>query len=289
MTEYRINSGLRTPNMFLSPIRNRVRDLIFAYREEFWFHRNEGGHFAERGRNFFFPVLTNDERRRENVGLLTNIDDLDGDGRPDAVLNKFGGSLTSYHSRIEIHRGTDGGFEHQAAFAMDFSGYASLLRFWDLDGDHCKEMAVPTADVGIMQLARMLVSQSVRVGFKVFRCRGAAGPTLYDNKPAFTRYVTLKVDTDSGIYILGFAPTFDGDFDGDGRPDLFMAYENGFGVWRNQGQLKFAEQPFAMYEIAPGVSYKVLDLNNDRRADVLVWNYLEPAKQGLIYALLNRP
>ena len=289
MIDYRINSGLRTPNMFLSNVINGARDLVLAHREEFWFYRNQGGRFAEKGKSFFFPILSADERRRENVGLLSVVDDLDGDGHPEVMLNKFGGSLTSYHSRIQIHRGIDGGFENKAGYVVDFSGYASLIRFWDLDGDGRKEMAIPSADIGIMQLARMLVNQSVRVAYKVFACRGPAGPTMYDNKPAVTRYVTLKVDTDSGIYIVGFGPSFDGDFNGDGRPDLFMAYEKGFGVWRNQGRLKIDEEPFVTYQIDPPLSYRLADLNSDRRSDVLLWNYLDPAKQGTINILLNRP
>ncbi len=288
-TDYAINSGLRTPNAFLSPIVNGARDLVLSYREELWFYRNQGGRLAAKAKPQFLPILNADERRRENVGLLVNVEDIDGDGRPDVMLNKVGGSLTSYHSRIQIHRGVDGGFEAQPGFAVDHPGFASQIRFWDLDGDHRKEMAVPMADIGLVQLARMLVNQSARVAVNVYQCRGAVGPGMYAAKPTITRNVTLKVDTDSGIYIIGFAPSFEGDFDGDGRPDLFMAHGDGFGVWRNLGQMRIADDLFASDTIAPSLSYKLLDVNNDRRSDVLVWNYLEPAKQGTIYVLLNRP
>ena len=285
---YQVHSGTRLPAIFLGPPREESSDLVFTYREELWFHRGQGGRFAKRGKRFYLPILSEDERRRRNMNLLTLVDDLDGDGKPDAILNKFGGSLTNFRSKINIYSGIIGGFSNKPAYELQQSGYTSMLRFWDVDGDGKKEMGMLYADIGLMQIARMLLSKKVKVSFKVFRCRDAVGAQMYAPDADLERQVTYHFDTDSTNAIVGFTPSFDGDFDGDGRPDLFMSYSNGFGAWRNNGQMNFSSEPFITADLVPSITYRLKDLNGDRRCDLFLWDSLNPQRQGTLEVLFNR-
>jgi len=283
---YQVHSGVETPAIFLGPKRPAGRDLVLTSREELWFHRSANGGFQTKGKRFYFPILTDDERSQDNMSMLTLVDDLDGDGFPEAVLNKYGGSLTAFRSAIHIHAGVDGGFVKKPGYTHKASGYSAMLRFWDVDGDGKKEMLMPTADIGLVQIARVLLSQKVKVTFKMFRCQGAVGAGMYAAEPDFTREVVYDFDPDTGM-LVGFHPGFEGDFNGDGRPDLFMEYGEGFGVWDNRGNLQFGQTPYAVGNVPPCSYYHVDDLNNDKKADVFMWESNDPQRQNEVVVLLN--
>ena len=66
-----------------------------------------------------------------------------------------------------------------------------------------------------------------------------------------------------------------GDFDSDGRMDLFMSSEDGCRVWHNRGGLKFQESFVVSGEVTymlqpKAVCGQTCDINNDGRPDILV-------------------
>lgn len=289
ISSYTFHSGIRTPSIFSHFSANNGTHLILTDQEEIWFHRlNGNGRFPKNGKRFFLPIFDQNERQRENVNLLTWVDDLDGDGHPEAILNKFGGSLTSFRSKIHIHQGNAQGFAKKPGYVYQQKGYSAYLRFWDVDGDGKKEMGMPSADIGLMQLARMLISQSIKLDFRLYRCRKDVGEGMYGPEPDLTNTITFKIDPESNMSLIGFVPSFDGDFDGDGRLDLFMSYEKGFAVWRNEGDLRLAEEPMMSYQIPPAIAHRLRDLNNDGKCDLFLWDSFDPEKYGKIEILLNR-
>ncbi len=286
MPDYMISSSVRFPMIFTGE-RQSERDLYLARGESLWLYRGAAGRFATKGQKFTLPILTPAERAQENMNVLTLVDDIDGDGRVDAMINKFGGGLTNFSSEVHIHRGIDGGFAAKPGFTLTASGYMAGLRFWDIDGDGRKEMGMPTAEIGLVQLARMFLSKKVKVDVKLFACRGAIGPQMYAEKPTISKNVTLDLNTDNG-HLIGFVPSFEGDFDGDGKPDFFMAYEDGFGVWRNQGNMRIAAEPFLTQTLAPPQEYRLEYLDNDKKSDLLLWNPADPTQDNQVIVLLNR-
>jgi len=73
----------------------------------------------------------------------------------------------------------------------------------------------------------------------------------------------------------GRAGAFTGDYDADGLLDVFVAAEQGCGLWHNQGGAKFAEALHLAGEVAyiskpNGVGGATCDVNNDGRQDVLI-------------------
>ncbi|HPQ67860.1 MAG TPA: VCBS repeat-containing protein [bacterium] len=286
MPDYTISSTVRFPMIFAGARQNE-RDLFLARGESLWLYRGAAGRFATKGQKFTLPILTPAERAQENMNVLTLIDDIDGDGRVDAMINKFGGGLTNFSSEVHIHRGIEGGFAAKPGFTLTASGYMAGLRFWDIDGDGRKEMGMPTAEIGLVQLARMFLSKKVKVDVKLFACRGPVGPQMYAEKPTISKNVTLDLNTDNG-HLIGFVPSFEGDFDGDGKPDFFMAHEDGFGVWRNQGNMRIAAEPFLTQTLAPPQEYRLEYLDNDKKSDLLLWNPADPTQDNQVVVLLNR-
>jgi hypothetical protein len=152
--------------------------------------------------------------------FLAEVDflaDVDGDGRPDAVIPAEDG--------IAIHRGTsDGGFEPLASYrarlpgdrVVSFTGGARrsvpIPRFLDMDADGLKDLVVPELDAQPQRITiarglgdgRFAAAASVRLG-----C--LSGPPASGDPDAAAEDSPPKAPRRVAWF---------GDLDGDGRPDL---------------------------------------------------------------------
>ena len=280
-----LHAGAETPKLFLIRKQDGGRELVATFREEIWQHALRDGRFEETGKHRSFSILTDKERRDDNMMMTSVVDDLNGDGLADLMINKYGGSLTRFKSGVYLFAGGADGPADTPAYTLERDGFVSLLRFQDLNDDGYKEMILPTVDIGLFQIARMLTSQSMKIKVSVYR--GGAG--YYGKEPELSRQLTLKVATEAGIQIMGYPPDFSGDFDGDGKPDLFMAHDDGIGVWRNTGDLAFDRNPMIVGKVETAESYRLVDLNGDTRCDFLSWYRMDPSKLGRIVLLINTP
>ena len=281
--DYMIQSGITIPSIFLSPKEKSPRSLYTAFRQDVWFYKG----FAENGKLFVFPILTAAEERDGNMDVVTRVMDLDGDGFSDVIVNKSGGSLRAFKSEVKIYRGNANGFESSPCFETEIKGFTPSIRFWDIDGDGRLEMALPQVDVGLTQMARMLLSQSVKMQFRIFRNRGTVG-AMYHQEPDILRKMTFKIETEPVFHFIGLTPDFGGDFDGDGLPDLIMAYENGFGIWKNNGELKFSANPNFTMALPSIDVHRIDDLNGDGKSDIYLWESVNPKTRGQVTVYINR-
>ncbi|NLH50498.1 MAG: VCBS repeat-containing protein [Myxococcales bacterium] len=279
-----LQGGFNLPKRMLV-VGKRGRELYFTQGEEIWRHPLENGMFREKGERLYFPFLTEQERRNDNMNVVSTVEDLNGDGYPDLILQKLGGSLTNFKSALRIYAGNPAGFNTTPAYATDRDGLIVMLRYWDVTGDGNKEMFMPLIEVGLMQMARMLTTQMLKVKIQVY----LGGPGFYGKDPQTTREITMKMNTDRGITFVGYPPNYGEDFDADGLPDLFMQHGNGFAIWKNQGKLSFSNAPIISAAVEPWGESRLRDLNGDCRADFYAWDTADPAKRGRILVLFNKP
>ncbi len=279
----RLESYAYLPRVFTAPTPEGA-EIVLTVGEEIWVYKPHDGRMPEKGTRLFLPILTDAERQADNTNVTTILEDLNGDGWPDLTMIKVGGSLTNFHSAIRIYRGGPSGFETTPAYALDVPGYIPSVRFWDIVGDGKKEMLVPLVEVGLMQLARVFITQSLVVKVQGFR----GGDDFYGKNPALTREVTMKVNTERGLTFVGYPPNFSGDFDGDGLPDLLMSRGDGFAVWRNQGNMSFAAEPMMSAAVEPWENVRLADLNGDKRCDLFAWDTTVTARRGKVLILFNQ-
>jgi len=279
----RLQSYAYLPRVFTAPTPDG-QIVVLTVGEEIWVFKPRDGRLSEKGQRFFLPILTEAERQDENSNVTTIVEDLNGDGWPDLAMIKVGGSLTSFHSAVRIYRGRPDGFDPTPAYALDTPGFIPSVRFWDLVNDGKKELALPLVEVGLMQIARVFMTQSLKVKGMMFR----GGPNFYSKEPQLTREVTMKVNTDRGMTFLGYPPNFSGDFDGDGLPDLLVAHGDGFAVYRNLGNMTFASEPMLTAAVEPWENVRLLDLNGDKRCDLFAWDNAVADRRGKIMILFNQ-
>lgn len=278
---YQLQSGQTFPALFISPEGISPRKLIAAFEQDVWYHED----FAEKGRRFNFPIITEKEKRDGNMNVTTRVMDLDGDGYPEVILNKYGGSLRGFYSEVLIYKGKVDGFESTPCYKLSVDGFTPMVQFWDIDNDGHKDMVISVVDIGLAQIARMMLSQTAKVQFKVYKCRGSGN--VYGESPDMTRKMTYRIETEPRVRFVGFTPDFGGDYNGDGKNDLVMAHSKGFGVWINKGGLKFTDGPDHTMELAPTDTYRMADLNGDKKCDIYLWDSANPDKLGKITVLTN--
>jgi len=224
------------------------------------------------------------EAERGSAHLSTVVRDLDGDGVADLAVNKITGGLGQMRAETAFHYGRRGGGWGAPQQILEREGYAGALAFADLDGDGRPDLVSPHADVGLGEMARVLLSKRMAVGFEVRRNLGRG----FSPAPDAVRDIDFAVDYSVVADLEGAYPSVQGDFNGDGKADLIGQYgKDGLGVWLGGGKGLLAADPKAVVRVPPSRYFLVTDLDGDRRADVVMFYRWREGMTGSILVLRN--
>jgi hypothetical protein len=96
--------------------------------------------------------------------------DADGDGRADAIITKeVSKGITSAKTTVCVLYGTPKGFPAKPDQVIDSDGVTMAgVQRADVTGDGLSDLVVPSVQVGIFSIIRMLTSSSVKVGFQLY-------------------------------------------------------------------------------------------------------------------------
>jgi FG-GAP-like repeat len=184
------------------------------------FKQGPGGAFREQpdyARDF--AIRTADELKESFSPAAITVRDLDGDGRADLVVRKqVSQGIASATTTSHVFFGQPGGGYGKAAEQVLRSEGASgaEVQLADVTGDGRPDLIVPSVNIGVFAIIRILTSKTVKLNFQVYAFDAKA--RRFDNKPSAERELRLKISTDGQadtqvIELLG-------DYDGDGKPDL---------------------------------------------------------------------
>ena len=198
-------------------------DLVTHYEDRIAVHpAGEDGCFSEQAqRRQWMRVRGAEELESRDQRVSGQVQDLDGDGVADFIVSKIGGGITTLKTELLLFRGQKGGgFASRPAQTFRDNGFASLVRFVDVDGDGRLEMVHPHAEVSIMGMTRAMLSSSMGLDVRIRRRDLKAG--FFDPKPRQTLDISIGLDLSSGAALRGSAPLFGHDFDGDGLRDVVV-------------------------------------------------------------------
>ena len=224
------------------------------------------------------------EAERGSAHVNTVVRDLDGDGVADLAVNKITGGLGQMHAETAFHYGRRGGGWGAPQQIIKREGYAGALAFADLDGDGKPDLVSPHADVGLGEMARVLLSKRMAVGFEARRNLGRG----FSAAPDAVRDIDFTVDYSVAADLEGAYPSVQGDFNGDGKADFIGQYgKDALGVWLGGGKSLLASEPKAVVHIPPSRYFLVADLDGDRRAEAVVFYRWREGMTGSILVLRN--
>ncbi len=163
----------------------------------------------------------------DNAQVNVMLADLDGDRRADAVLTKhISKGISSAKTTVAIYGATAAGFPTKADQTIETDGAAvAAVQLADVTGDGRPDLLVPSAQMGLFAIIRVLTSSSMRVDFHL-HAMAATGKT-FAPKPTATRDLSFQLNLNENNSDLQ-AVDMSGDFDGDGHADL------AFGVGREE-------------------------------------------------------
>jgi hypothetical protein len=229
-------------------------------------------------------VRSEAEQLRGNAHVHTTVRDLDGDGVADLAVNKIAGGLGQMRGQTGIYYGKKGGGFERPAQVIDREGYSGSLAFADLDGDGKPDLVMPHVGVGLGEMARVLMSKKMLIGWEVRRNLGRG----FSAAPEAVREVDFPVDYSALADIDGPYPSVAGDFNGDGKADFIAAHgPDALAVFLGGGKTLLADTPRAVVRVTPSKYYQVADLDGDKLADVVVFYRFREALAGQLVVLRN--
>jgi hypothetical protein len=229
-------------------------------------------------------VRTPEEASRATAHVHTSVRDLDGDRVADLVIHKITGGLGQMKTQVGVYFGRRGGGYDPPAQVLQRDGYGGAASFGDVDGDGRPDLLSARVSVGLGEMARALIAKKMRVGWEVRRNHGRR----FSDNADVTKDIDFPVDTSQLADVEGPYPSVAGDFDGDGKADFFSAHgSDAFGVWLGGGKKLLADAPKAIVKIVPSRHYRIVDLDGDRRSDVVVFYRRRDASAATIQVLRN--
>jgi hypothetical protein len=229
--------------------------------------------------------LKSESETARGVGHVhTTVRDLDGDGIADLAVNKIAGGLGQMRAQTGFYYGRRGGGYERPAQLIDRPGYSGALAFGDLDGDGKPDMVMPHVEVGLAEMASALLKKRMTVGWEARR----NGGRQFSPSPETVKEVEFPVDFSALADIDGPYPSVAGDFDGDGRADFVAAHgRDAMAVWLGGGRALIADSPKAILHVTPSKYYLVVDLDGDKRSDLVLFYRTRESLLGTIVVARN--
>jgi hypothetical protein len=218
------------------------------------------------------------------VHISPLVEDLDGDGRADLILTKMAGRITDRRIVSAVYLNRAGSLPAQPHVRVEHDGFASTLLAKDVNADGKRDLVVPLAKIGVRNLIRNLLTDRVDVSLLVHLYREQG---TYASVADWTRSYTYQIDMSDGVMLQGVWPTFDGDFDGDGRADLLVAGNDELAVYLGVPNALFARDPAARIAVKTSAHTMVRDLTNNGRADIVLWYEGTSEWNGVVKVLIN--
>jgi hypothetical protein len=196
-------------------------DIVSANRHELRvFAQNAEGGFPEKATRRIALGLVSPEDHVRNTGMVrVDAVDLDDDRRVDLLISRAVGSLfsTSTKTTVSVHLNRNGDWnlakpDQQFHTEGGLTGNVVI----DLDGDGRVELIEARIPAGVLEVVEILVTRAIDAKVSIYR-RAEQSP--FGAKP-WQRWSLDVPFSFKTFRSLGFIPTLEADFNGDGFNDL---------------------------------------------------------------------
>lgn len=257
-----------------------LKDLVLTLDDRISIYRQSEGLKFPAKANYArdFAVRTEEDRKQSYSSAGISVVDLDLDGAADLVVRKtVAKGITSARSETMLFLASkEGTFSARADQLMVNEGASrDAVELVDVTGDRVVEMFVPAVDIGIGTIIRYLTTETFVVDVQVFSFdknkRRFADKALASRELSFD--LDLEGEADSA------ALDMNGDFNGDGLPDLAFGTEiDELAIYRGLGKgTIFTEEPAERVAVRGYGRILAVDLENKGRSDLVLYY---PRTQG---------
>lgn len=260
---------------------DRREDLLLLIGDRLRVHRQRSdGTFRPKpdlDRALAFLGASSDADRVANHWIL--LEDLDGRGGAEMIVSRPSGKLSllgKVATRVLVFGDGDGLFSGPT-LPLTLGGASTPPALVDLNGDGARDLMVASIEMSLVSNVQKALFKTVDVTYHVFL--NEKGKGVFARNPESSQTIGFSLDATQ----LGFAPlaSLDGDFDGDGMPDLVtLTGDDRFCIYRasrkggflSRKRITFGAKPWRVLDVRAGDGYRVADWNGDGIADLAVFD-----------------
>jgi hypothetical protein len=217
------------------------------------------------------------------------VTDIDGDKLADVVVRKqVARGITSATSTSFVYFGQPGGvYPAKADQVIRSEGVGgNQVELYDVTGDGRTDLTVPSVNIGVMAIVRILTTKTVKVNFQVFPYDPKN--RRFADKPAAERQLKFKISLsgEAGTQAMDTR----GDYNGDRRPDLaFGTDDDELSIFPGTGgEGLFLDDAIEEIEVPAFGWAESADLDGLGKSDLVMYYPRTKGLKGQIVVIVNR-
>jgi hypothetical protein len=265
------------------------QDLLLTKEESIYVYlQNAGGHFSrEPVPPIHLPGRPRGKQPDWNFSLQTIPADINNDGFADMVLLFSHGTGSFLERKVDVsiflnQKVADKPFLDHPHQTLTFKGITPGVCLTDLNGDGFQDLMFSYIRLGFWNTVKNLISKKVAIHTSVYLLQRNQ---IFSSEPDFHTETEYKLDLTHGIKFNGIWPSVEGDFNGDGSPDLLIANDGELRIYRTPEGKGMYSKLYHQANIRTCRFAHIADLNRDGLDDILLY---EKKKDGSISVLLNK-
>ncbi|UCE17491.1 MAG: VCBS repeat-containing protein [Gemmatimonadota bacterium] len=270
---YAMRADYRVPKIECKDFNNDgSTDVLVCWEDNLnVFLQNRDGAFrSSPDHEFQLELRTDDELENDEVELLLSVDDLNGDGYMDIVVNKMKGGLANAKTETNFYMAHGGNtFRQTPDHFMTADDAISQPYLVDLDGDNRLDLIQPEIKMGIKSVVSMLLMKKFNISFLVYLNREEG---LFSEEPDFSTKVSFKLDFTRRGGTASPLIEFEGDYNGDGRKDLAVGTaEEELSVFFGDRHKVFTNKPQVVEKVRTSSHAVAKDFDGDGKVELLLY------------------